>query len=350
MFLPCSQRCPGTLRKEIIKQILTRYDFTTGRIYLPSAKDHECLQMLITHPHVNQINPPIGQHLSNLLKTHSSKTILPLIGTLLSRNDYNIKQIADPNILIQPYLDFYRLKQSILTKRRQRTLPVAKTRTLWQRIAHNLQHPPLEEKNLYVLQGYGRLIGCAPRSSPIQICVALAQHYDTYVKTLTYNHQLQTANETDLYGTPFKELPLEYIIKDDTNYGFNIAEINQIKKLTRHPYIGVEWSQVTVNQTPIFEHKINPIHLMHQMAESFDAVDAVDHQIQRLMSVYGHLTYPICLVYVDHQQCRNKLLRHLRLLTLNDPTFDEFCDILTRPLGINLHRIYNEFELCQIYA
>lgn len=358
MFLPYSKRCPWPLREAIIKQILSRYDFTRGNIYFPSPDDPyitKCYLLLINHPQVNQIRPSIGSHLSWLLDQDRnqdrsiSEIIVSLIRTLLSRNDYDTALIPFPHVRIQPYLVFHKIKRKIMSKRHKRSLPVPKTRTLWQRIAHNLQHPPLGGKDLYLLQGYGHLIGCDPKLRPIQICVALAQHYETYCTTLTYGHNLETVNETDLYGAPLKELPLEHIIKDDANYGFNIGEVSQIRKLKRHPYLGLEWSKVTVNGKPFFEHMIDPIHLMHQMAESFEAIDADDQQIHRLMSVYSFLTFPICQIYVDNQQCRTVLLRHLHLLTLNDPTFEDFCDILVREIGVNRQQVYSEFELCQIY-
>lgn len=382
--------CPWDLRQNIIKQILSRSDFDLQSQKIkqtlfsflsdaqPDEHRYDCACLLLDNQHVD-INSPvaiydesgivrkhIGQILSDQLEVGPPKKILPIIRVLLSRNDVKIDKITNPHLLMVPYLKFYQIKQKIKNNRRKGKLPKPSTWSSWQKLAYKLQTPPLSDEEITYLYTSAQLIGYNNnKASPVALCVALACHYETYRQTLTFNHHLPLLNETDLCDNSFSDLPLEHIIKDDDQYGFSITEINQILKLNRHPYTGKTWDQVTVNRLPIMTylqiHPINPIHLLHIMTNDTDeiTVQSDDQAAEHLIEYYNYVTYPICQVYMDHQCCRNELMRDVGITFTGNPTFPDFVSSLieyinyfpTQEMRTMVRRqVYQSFELCQIYA
>lgn len=376
----------------IIKRILDRDDFDPSRdkytglfSYLPYNYDkphaYEVTRILVTHPkidinrdykfyHKSSSHGSIIQLISFVLYNAKDHTRwLDIVRQFFSRKDLR-KNIVDDNLhpLMLPYLKFHNLRQSMIQNRARRasSLPRPEWWTHWQKIAHQLQTPPpsLKDGELSQLRGYAQLIGISdPLYSPIRLCVALANHYEEYRKTLTYGHHLQLQNETDLLGNSFNEMPSEYIIADDDAYGFSISEISQLLKLKRHPYTGKGWDKVMVKGTPVTEYlnrqPINPVHLLHQMHPVTDEpiVSSDEQQIHLLMTHFSYITIPICQVYVENQRCREQLLAMIGVTFTGHPSFAEFVEKVIEHLDTfpselrNMARqpVYRAFEMCQIY-
>lgn len=390
LLLTFGYRCPWDLRQNIIKQILSRSDFDLqspkikqtlfGFLSDSQIDEHrfDCACLLLANQRVD-INSPVsiydktgiirkhvGQFLSDHLTIEPPEKILPVIRVLLSRNDVKIDKITNPHPLVIPYLKFYQIKQKIKNNHKKRSLQKPPTWSTWQKIAHKLQTPPLSQEEIKYLRESSQLIGYKNnQASPIALCVALARHYEDYRKKLTFNHQVSLLNETDLCDNPFSDMPLEYIIKDDDQYGFSIAEINQILKLNRHPYTGKAWDQVTVKGLPIMTYlrinPIDPIHLLHIMTNDTDEipVHSDDHAAERLIEYYNYVTYPICQIYMDNQRCRNELMKDVGINFTGNPTFSDFVSNLIEYINyfptqemrtMARRRVYQSLELCQIYA
>jgi hypothetical protein len=377
--------CKSKQRLSIIKKLLDRSDFnlyqspyTLFGFVLNTPRDTNnfcCAEIMISHPRVdvnhtestyaNATKTHIGQLLSNQLDGVHQAEILNLLRRLLSRNDVRVEQITKPHHLLIPYLKFYHMKKHILEKKRSKLLIKPVMWNAWQKISYKLQTPPLTQQELSKLRDYAKLIGYVdPNATPIMMCVKLSEHFEKYKNTLTYNHHLPLVNDCDLFDNLFSEMPVEYIIQDDANYGFNIAEISELLKLKRHPYTGKDWAQITIRGTPFLEYfknnAVNPIHLMHQMNVAVDEpeVSNDDQCIQRLMEYYSYLTHPICQIYAEHSRCRHELLKSIGFPSEENITFSEFVEDLIGHLisfpaenrGTVRQQVYRYFEFCQIYV
>ena len=294
--------------------------------------------------------------------------IMPVIQTIFSRRDLNLINLPNPIPQLMSYVKFHQYMQIVSDRRKYRKcfLPRPNLWTVWQKLAYKVfQNPPLSAKELTRLRTMGYMIGLACVGfSPIAICVGLAQHYENYRKHLTYNHHLSLKNEVDLCENPFSEMPREHIIVDDVGYGFSLIEMERMSSFKKHPYLGQEWSQITIQGVPFDQymknHPVNPIDLMHFMnSDTIDInISADDQATTRLMEHFAYVTPQICQIYSGNQLCRNEFLKRVGIDAPPNPSYELFVEkIIEHLLGfppdvlaIVRRNIYSSFEICQVWG
>lgn len=380
----------GDMCLKIARELLSHSDFIPTSITPcplfnvlssnPSGQEYEFFKYLIGHPRidVNQtyiiyrdsFKGCLGSLLSHQLATEQSENIMNMVRVLLSRADVIIEKISDPHPLMLPYIKFYIIKQRIITHHKNLRIKLSKPPywSAWQKIAHNLQTPPLLNNDKQQLFSYAHMINdnITITTPPISMCVALSNHYEQYHSTLNYHHDKHPINDTDLLGNLFSGMPSEYIIIDDDKYGFNISEISKVIELKRHPYTGKNWVNVTIDNVPFIDYirqnPINPIHLMHQMMPVVEEPPIHPNQkaTERLMEYYRYTTYDICQIYAENLRCRVELLKNLHMIAESptSPTYPEFVEmlidyIMSYPTNIRNYirqKVYQSLEICQVYV
>jgi hypothetical protein len=364
------------LRLKITTTFLNRVGYTLNlmtlmHINITDPYQLKCLSVVIKHPRTT-LDVSTVSLISRVLSSDlvSIEPYLEVIRCIFSRTDVDaqIEQVQQPHKLLLPYFKFHALKQRILTQRERRkgVLPPPKMWTVWQKIAHQLQRPPINSEQMTELRRYAQLIGYNnPLATPVSLCVALSQHYDHYRLSLTFKHQLVLHNDADLYDNEFSSMPREHIIVDDDHYGFSLVEIPQILKLKKHPYTCKPLEAITVEGVPIEKylalHPINPIDLLHFMkndtVEAFVNPDEIASQ--QLVKRFPHLTKDFCHVYILYPECRLQVLNHLGIAIDSDLSYSDFVDQLIGFMDsisdqslrdVFEQRIYNILESCQLYA
>ncbi len=153
-------------------------------------------------------------------------------------------------------INIIRKKKKI--QKRYVSLPKPKDWTEWQKLCYHSFNKPLTSSELSQLREFLTKTQLSTdikidlnKLTTRQLCVNLSHNYDLYQTQIKTQKQLKCQNDSTLEGDNFADLLQNEIIQDDHGYCFMIDEIN---KLTKHPYTNQPLNQILVKGIPITDY------------------------------------------------------------------------------------------------